>query len=65
MSYNTKTGKRLLQYEGLKSKVIGFTLRYIDGYECVVACSRAGEIITWKTETGYKLLKHVSFYVNR
>lgn len=64
LSYNTKTGKSIATYKGLTSTIIGFNIYYLDECECLTACSRNGEIKTWKIATGYKLLEKVSFNIH-
>lgn len=49
----------VLQYLGLKSNIVGFHTHYLDSYECITACSRSGEVKTWKVRSGFKLLEKV------
>lgn len=60
LSYNSKTGKNIATYSGLSSAVIGFNVYYLDECECLTACSKNGEIKTWKIATGYNLLEKVN-----
>ncbi|XP_030761208.1 WD repeat-containing protein 75 [Sitophilus oryzae] len=46
--YNTRTGKLIYEYKGLKSNVIGFNCALIDDFECLIACSEDGQVIVWK-----------------
>lgn len=53
----------VLQYMGLEDSIVGFHTHIVDSYECITACSRSGQIKTWKLESAFKLLEKVGkFY---
>ncbi|XP_008190612.1 WD repeat-containing protein 75 [Tribolium castaneum] len=56
LGYSSKTGAQFVQFKGIKDRIVGFGVHYLDSYECVTACSSSGEVITWKVVTYFKLL---------
>ncbi|ERL83484.1 WD repeat-containing protein 75-like [Dendroctonus ponderosae] len=55
--YNTRTGKEIYQYKGWDTDVIGFDFHVIDSLECLIACSKSGQLLVWKVGNKVILLE--------
>nr|XP_022905380.1 WD repeat-containing protein 75 [Onthophagus taurus] len=55
ISYNVETGNKILEFPRTKSEIIGFNVNVLNDEEHVIACTKNGSIILWKTTTGLKL----------
>lgn len=62
--YNTRTGKEIYQYKGWGADVIGFDFHVIDSLECLIGCSKSGELIVWKTANKIVLFEAVSPFLD-
>lgn len=59
LEYNTKTGKVIHEYKGMKSNIVGFCCDVIDNFECIIACSENGQVIVWKILFKVKIFETV------
>lgn len=49
--YNTKTGKRVIEFTGIKRRIIGINYAVHDGKQFIVAAAVDGFVMIWNIES--------------
>ncbi|CAH0548148.1 unnamed protein product [Brassicogethes aeneus] len=55
MEYSVKTGKLVYEFKGIQGPMAGFAFYRYDSFDCVIACSKTGQVIIWKSVTHFKI----------